>query len=192
MRERVAGRVLDVLAAGPNHRPVDEHDFKPEHRVAGLAVLHAAQTTGVGAEVATNRADLVARRIRGVKEPFVGDGLLELRVEDPRLDDRDEVVVIDLEDSIHLREGDRQGAFDPCRTPAQARAGASRDDRNAMLAGEAHELGNLRGLGRERNGERQSGLLIRGLIVAIRLAVDGIRQDPQVGNALRDGVQEGG
>ena len=47
--QRVAGDVLDVLAAGPDDRAVGHHDLERQDRLAGLAVLHAAQAAGVRA-----------------------------------------------------------------------------------------------------------------------------------------------
>ena len=71
--QRVAGDVLDVPAAGPDDRAVGEDDLEPEDPVARLAVLHAAQPAGVRAQVAADRADLVAGRIRRVEQALRGD-----------------------------------------------------------------------------------------------------------------------
>ena len=60
LRQRVAGDVLDVLAAGPDDRAVGHHDLERQHPVARLAVLHAAQAARVRAEVAADRAHLVS------------------------------------------------------------------------------------------------------------------------------------
>ncbi len=131
--QRVAGDVLEVAAAGPDDRAVGHHDLERQDRLAGLAVLHAAQAAGVGAQVPADRADLVAGRIRRVEQADLGDGGLERGVDDAGLDDRDEVVAIDLDDPVHRREGDGQRALDPGRAARQAGAGAARDDRDAQL-----------------------------------------------------------
>ena len=77
VRQRVAGDVLDVLAAGPDDRAVGHHDLERQDRVARLAVLHAAQAAGVRAEVAADRAHLVAGRVGRVEQALGGDRGLE-------------------------------------------------------------------------------------------------------------------
>ena len=65
--------------------------------------------------------------------PRSATAALSARVDDPGLDDGDEVLAVDLEDPVHRRERDRQAALDPGRAAGQAGAGAARDDRDAML-----------------------------------------------------------
>ena len=60
-----------------------------------------------------------------------------------RLDDGDEVLPVDLEDLVHRGEGDRQPALDAGRAARQAGAGPARDDRDAQLGGDPHELGDV-------------------------------------------------
>ena len=74
----------------------------------------------------------------------------------PGLDDRDEVLAVDLEDPVHRREGDRQAALDAGRAAGQPGPGAARDDRDAELGGEPDELGDLGGRRREGDGARQA------------------------------------
>ena len=113
--QRVAGDVLDVLAAGPDDSPIGQDDLQPEHRVARLAVLDATQPAGVRAEVAADRADLVARGIRGVEQPLRGNALLELGVEDPGLGRR--------------RRGSRGRSRGPCPSSSSRSSGRPRSRR---------------------------------------------------------------
>jgi hypothetical protein len=76
--QAVAGHVLDVLAAGPDDRAIGEDDLEPENGIPGLAVLDTAQSAGVRAEVAADRAGLVARGIRGVEEALGRDAALRV------------------------------------------------------------------------------------------------------------------
>ena len=85
--QRVAGDVLDVAAAGPDDAAVGHDDLERQDPVARLAVLHAAQPAGVRAQVAADRAHLVARRVRRVEQPCSRDGGLELGVDDAGLGD---------------------------------------------------------------------------------------------------------
>src|SRR6266700_903618 len=94
--------------AGADDRPIRQNHLQAEHGIPGYAVLDAAQATGVGTDVAADRADLEAGRIRWVEEAFLGDGGLEVRVDDARLDDGEEVSAVYVEDPIHPREGDGQ------------------------------------------------------------------------------------
>src|SRR4051812_12333548 len=128
MRQGVARDVLDVPAAGPDHSTIRQDDLQPENAVPGLAVLDAAESPGVRPEVAPDRADLVAGRILGVEQPLRRDRGLELRVEDPRLRDDDEIRAVDLEDPVHLRQCDREAAFDPGGAARETGSGTARDD----------------------------------------------------------------
>ena len=49
--------------------------------------------------------------------------------------------------------------------------------------GDPDELDDLRGRGREDDGARQAGVEVRGLVDAVALAVDGVGQQPQAGQA---------
>ncbi len=116
--QRVARHVLDVATPGADDPAVRQRHLERQHRVAGHAVLHAAQPAGIRADVAADAADLVRGGVRGVEEPLGGGGCLEVGVDDSGLDDRDEVVAVDLENPIHPGEHDRQGALHP-RRPAR-------------------------------------------------------------------------
>jgi hypothetical protein len=178
--QRVAGRVLHVLATGPDDAAVGEHDLEAQHGVAGLAVFHAAQPAGVRPEVPADRADLVARRIRGVEQALRGDALLQLGVEDARLGDDDEVLPVDLEDPVHPRQRDREAALDAGGAAAQARAGAARHDRDPMLPGEPDEGRDLGGRRRQGHGQWQPGLEVGGLVGPVALAVGRVVEQPEV------------
>ena len=70
---------------------------RPEHVVAGDAVLEAAQPAGVGGDVAADRRPRGAGRVRRVPQAVLGDGGLEVVVDDAGLHDGDQVVGVDLE-----------------------------------------------------------------------------------------------
>ena len=101
MGQRVAGDVLHVLPAGPDDAAIGQDDLQPEHRVAGDAVLHAAQPAGVRADVAADRAELVAGRVGRVEEALLGDRGLQLGIDDAGLDDGHEILAVDLDDPVH-------------------------------------------------------------------------------------------
>ncbi len=170
--EAVAGDILDVSAAGPDDAPVGHHDLQAEHGIARLAVLDAAQPAGIGAEVAADRAGLVAGRVRCVEEALGGDGGLQVGVDDAGLGHDAEVRGIDLEDPIQPCEGDRQGTLDPGRAARKARAGASRNHRDAISGGEPQQAGNVGRARGKRDGAGQPGFEVGGLVLPVGLAVD--------------------
>ncbi len=181
VRQRVARGVLDVAAAGPDHRAVGEHHLESQHPVAGLAVLHAAQPAGIGAEIAADRALLVARGVRRVEQALGGDGLLELRVDHARLGDDAQVVTVDLEDRVHARDRDRQGALDARGPARQPRSRATRDHRHAMPRGEPQQGRHLLRRGRECHGAGKPSCQVRGLVEAVALAVGDVGEEAELG-----------
>ena len=189
--QRVARHVLDVLAAGPQHRAVGHHHFEPEHRLARLAVLDAAQAASVCSEVPADRADLEAGRIGRVEQAFGRHGLFQCGVDDPRLGDDDEVVSVDLEDLVHCGERDRERALDPRRAARQAGTRTARDDRDPELPAEADELGDLARLSRQGDRTRQPGLEVRRLVAPVALTVDCVGQEPQLREPIADRADEG-
>ena len=190
VRQRVAGDVLDVLAAGPDDRAVGHDDLERQDRLARLAVLDAAQAAGVGAQVATDRAHLVARGVRRVEQALGGDGGLEMGVDDARLDDRDEVLAVDLEDLVHRGEDHRQAALDAGGATRQARPGAAGDDRDPEFGSDPDEVRDFRRGGREDDGPREPGPEIGRLVVAVPLAVDRVGEQPDPREAGGDGGHE--
>ena len=171
-------------------RAVGHHDLERQHRLAGLAVLDAAQPAGVGAEVPADRAHLERRRIGRVEQPVRRHGRLQRRVDDAGLDHRDEVLAVDLDDAVHRGEGDRQSALDAGRAAGQPGPGAARHDRDAELAGEPHHGGHLGRLGRQDHGSRQARLQIGGLVEAVRLAIGLVGQHPEARELGADRVDE--
>ena len=142
-------------------------------------------------EVAADRAHLEARRVGRVEQALGGDRGLERGVDDPRLDDRDEVLVVDLEDPVHRGEGDRQAALDPGGAARQAGPGAARHDRDAMLGGEPDELGDLGRRRREGDGAGQAGVEVGGLVEPVALAVDRVGQQARAsGRRASDRVRQ--
>ena len=189
--QRISGHVLHVAAAGPDRAAIGQDDLQREDSVAGHAVLHAAQATGIGADVSADGAELVARRVRRIEEPILRDGRLEIGIDDARLHDRDEVGAVDLEDCVHARHRDGQRAFDSRGAARKAAARAARDDRNAVRRCHAHELSHFGRARRQRHGERQARLEVSGLVTPIRLAVLFVGQEAKIRQACLKVVKEG-
>ena len=64
--EQVEPGRVDQRAAEVHHLAVGQHRLDAEHVMHGEAVLEAVRAAGVLGDVAADRADLLARRIRRV------------------------------------------------------------------------------------------------------------------------------
>ena len=109
----------------------------PEHVVGGDAVFHAAQAARIGRDVAADAADLVRRRVRRIPQAVLGDGLLDLGVEQPGLADRGARNRVD-DDVAHLLRRQHDPAVDGGGAAGQAGAHAAGHHRNLVGGGPAH------------------------------------------------------
>lgn len=78
-----------------------------------------------------------------------GAGVLQREIDDAGLQDGDAVARVDLDDSVHLREGDDDAALDGDCAASEAGAGAAGDDGDAVGVGEDDSGGDLIGGGGE-------------------------------------------
>ena len=99
--------------------------------VHGEAVLEAVRATGILRDVAADRADLLAGRIRRVVEVVAGDGLRDRGVEDPGLNDRALALRIDVDHAVQLGGDDQRTGDDRQRAAGQPGAGSAGDKRDA-------------------------------------------------------------
>ena len=107
--------------------------------VHGEAVLQAVRASGVLGDVASDRADLLARGVGRVEEAVLRDGTGDVEVGDAGLDDDALAVEVDLEDSVHSRERDHDPARDRSRSAREPGPRAARHERNAFPATGAHD-----------------------------------------------------
>ncbi|MGC0340379.1 hypothetical protein RKD20_005413 [Streptomyces sp. SLBN-8D4] len=121
-------------------RPVGEDDVQSEDVLRRDPVLHTAQSAGRGADVAADRAHLPAGGVRRVVEAEFVHRAGEGRVDDAGFDDGDAVDRADLQDPVHLRQGQHDAAVGGVGRARQARAGALGDDRDAQFGGDAHDV----------------------------------------------------
>ena len=113
------------------------------------------RAAGVVGDVAADGARLLARRIRRVVVAARADLPGEVQVHQPGLDDRDLVLVIDLDDAVHPHQRDDDTAFGRQTAAGESGAGAARDERNPFPVGQAHDRGDVLGRGREHDEIRQ-------------------------------------
>ena len=132
---QVVARRVGGAAADLHHLAIGQHDFEPERVVGRHAVAQRVRSARVFADVATDRARLLARRIGHVRQSKLGDGLAEAQVDHAWLDDGPQIVDVDLEDPSHSRQTDEHAALRGDRAARQTRARAARRVRHAQRGG---------------------------------------------------------
>lgn len=146
------GDTLDRPVADRDELAVGEHHVESEHRLARHAVLRAAQTPGVGGDVAADRRDLVARGVRRIEQAPCCEMLVERSVEHPRFHDGDLVERGDLHDAVEPLRRDDELCGGRRGSAGKTRARAARHDRHTVPGGGADDVLHLLGGGRERDG----------------------------------------
>ena len=114
-----------------------------QHVALGRAVLHRARATGALGDVAADRRLLQARGIGGIEQATRFDRLLQVARDDVGLDDREEILFVDLEDAIeafHREQHTAEQRDCPAGIPGP---GAADDQRNAMLVAESRDRGDV-------------------------------------------------
>ncbi len=156
--ERLTAK-LDDLAVG-------EDEGQAGDVVRREAVLQAMRAAGVLRDVASDRAHLLARRIRCVEEALCRDGARDVEIRDAGLDDDALTREVDLEDPVHPCERHDDAACHGRRTAGEAGARPARDERDLLaVAGAEYRLHVLRRAGkndelRNRAVPRQAVALI--------------------------------
>jgi hypothetical protein len=153
--EQVIARRVELVAADLDHLAVGEHELQAGHVVGREAVLEAVGAARVLGDVAADRADDLARRVRRV-EVRGRHGGGHRRVGHAGLDAHPPVVEVDLEDPLHPREHEQHAVLDRQRAAGEPGAGAARDERHLGPRARAHHVADLLGGAREhrRGGDR--------------------------------------
>ena len=133
--EVVPRHVLPVPAAQVENRAAGHDDAQPRDVPAGRAVLGGARAPGVLGDVAADGAGAAGGRVRRIEEA----GAFRLFLHELRhgagLDDREQVLAVDLEDPAHPAQVQRDSPAHrkrPARKPRQRALGR---DREAELPG---------------------------------------------------------
>ncbi len=130
----VAGDVLPILAAEREDRPARNHDAQSRDVPAGRAVAGGARAAGVLRDVAADRAGTARGRVRRIEEACRLGRILQRLRHDARLDDREEIVPVELEDPVHGAEVERDAALGRQRSARKAGPGALGRHREPQLA----------------------------------------------------------
>ena len=124
---------LRVDATGRDDRAVREHDFRPEHVGRRRAPAHRVRSACVVRGHPAERAGPSAAGIWRKEQALIGQGVLEIEIDETRLDHRLQVAAIDLDDLPHSREGDDDPAFRRDGPAGLPGARAARHDRRLGL-----------------------------------------------------------
>ena len=97
------------------------------------AVLERARPAGALGDVAADHRLSQARRIRRIEQPDAFDRVLQIAGDDVRLDDREQVALVDLENAIQPLEAEDDAAVHRHGAAGVAGAAAARHERRARL-----------------------------------------------------------
>ena len=111
-----------------------QHSFHAEHMVRRHPILQTVGATRVEGQVPPDRADRLARRIRGKMQSVRLRGAGDVEVDHPWLNHRHALVGIEFEDPVEPVEGDHDTILDRQRSPREARPAAARDERDLEFA----------------------------------------------------------
>src|SRR2546423_939389 len=99
-------QISNACAAAAERHPfaVRQDDLDREHVISRHAVLQAVRPAGVFGDVAADGASHLARWVGRVMKAGGRGRLRQLYVDDARLDDREAILVIELENAIEPRQ----------------------------------------------------------------------------------------
>ena len=118
------------------------------------AVAQRVRAARILADVAADRARLLARRIGYVRQPEGGGRLAQAHIDHPGLDDGAHVVDVDLQDAVHARQADEHAAMRRDRAARQTRARAAGRVRHPEPIARPNHQADLLGGQRKDDGER--------------------------------------
>lgn len=120
------------------------------------------------------------------------DGAGEDRVDDAGFGDGDAVDRVDLQDAVHLDQGEDEAAVDGVGGAGESGAGALRDDGDAEGGGGPHDVLHLFGGAGQHDGGGFAGLAEARHVVGVGGGDVGVGEDGFGGQALAEPVQECG
>ena len=127
----VAGRRFAGAPRGADDPAVGQHDGQRQHVLAHRAVAHRVGARGAGRRHAAQRG--VGARVDREEQPGVAQILVELLARDPGLDGGVEILGVDPQDPVHLRQVDADAAVQRRDMAFERGAGAEGDDRRLVL-----------------------------------------------------------
>ena len=143
LRHIVAGDILDILAARVQHVAVRENDFEPLHVVFRDAVLESAEPAGVLRDRPAEACRLDRAGIGRIDEAVLRDVIVDVLYDHARLDLRDEVLEINVEDLVEAQHQEDNAALERRRPRREIRSRTARIDRHVVRVRQLHDAGNF-------------------------------------------------
>ncbi len=156
--EIVAGVVLAQPAQTVPDAAVGQHDFDAEHELARVAEAQHRGASGIGREIAADRAAPFGRKRKRKEQPVVGGGLLDGGERHAGFGRQRRIVGIDGAHAVHPRERqhDRVALGVGRCAAALSRVSALRDDRDAQIRAGANDRGHFVGATGAHDRQRAS------------------------------------
>jgi hypothetical protein len=147
-----------MLAPEFDDGAVDQHHLDPEEVVGGHTIFQTVGAAGIHADIAADGAGKLRTRIGRVEEAFGRNGLGNVDVGDARLHRRRAVGKIDIQNAVHLGETENDRVLLRDRPAGERRAGAARDDGDAVAVAVFQHGRHLLGGLRQCDGERHAAI----------------------------------
>ena len=139
----VAGDVLHRLRTGAHDLAGRQHRLEGQHVAAGRPVLEGARSAGALGDVAADGAFRQAGRIGRIEQAVRLDRVVQIAGDHVGLDDREQVLGVDLEDAVEAGHRQHDAAAHRHRSAGVAGAGATHDQRRAGLVAQPGDGGDL-------------------------------------------------
>ena len=149
------------------------------------AVFQRVRPAGVGRAVAADRTRRLARRVRREVIALCLHEFRQLQIDDAGINDGVAVTVVDLMNALHSRQRDHDAAAYGQAAARQARAGATRQERDVELVAPLDDLHDL--LGRGREDDHIGLVLLDG--VAVTFVDEQVAGGGEQGVAADDGAE---
>jgi citrate lyase alpha subunit len=164
------------------HATVGEHHSEAQHVLAHGPITHGVGARGTGRGHTAYGS--VGAGIDGKEQTRVTQMIVELLSGYPRLHSAVQIIVVDLENGVHLREIDAHTAVQGLHVAFERGARAVGDDRNLVARTHADDGGHVLGAASERHRIR-GGDLVKGLVLAV-LLTHGFRRRQAVAEELSE------
>ena len=167
-REVVAGRGLACPRAGADHRAVGQHRLQRQHVVLHRPVAHGVRARRPGRRHPADRG--VRAGVDREEEALAAEALVQRDAVHAGLHDAVEVLDVDGQDPVHLRDVQRDAAVQRRDVALQRRARAEGDERDAVGGARVHDRDHV--VGRAGEDHRIGGRARVPALVATVLLAD--------------------
>jgi len=147
----VSGDTLDGLGTGLDYTPIGHDCFQGHDVIPGYPVLDGPGAPGIFRHVTAKSGKVHTGRIGWEEEALVICGLLEITVNDTRLDPGDHIFGIHLDDTVHTAGRDNHASLHSEGTACKTGPTTPRDNGELFLVGKLDDSRDLTSIVRVRN-----------------------------------------